>query len=507
VRLDDLTVPTVVVAAPAGHGKTHEAVAVAGRVAAILPAGREVLFLAHTNAAVDEAARRAREVSVPMRCRTFDAFTAELVRPYAAALGLPAPLRVGTGGVRFEEVANAAASLLMRSPAIAAATGGHFPLIIADEHQDTRAAHHDVLLGLQRHGGSALRLFGDGMQAIYRFDDAQLVDWDALAAQGESVSLDTPHRWEEVPELGLWLRDLREALRDGREVGWDAAPDCVKLVPVQGRAPHGNSLGMPTYTALRGALNSIPADHTVSLLAWRNKTISIVQRALRSQVVLNEGAAVDVAREALLGVLGVVGSAAAMARVAVDLLARLSVGCNANIRGMLDACLEDDGLNIGRRQSVAHLADVFRPLYERPDLSTWSECLGRLCDAVTAGGAITIHRVEPFHLLAALQVPPDQDPVDAYEAAARSRRRPPARHIASTIHSAKGLAFDHVIVTHAGTADFPDTIDGRRLLYTALTRARRSITILVPDVAPSPLLWRGAPRELARSRPEQMSLL
>ena len=154
VRLDDLTVPTVVVAAPRGTARRTRRSRSRG-ASPPFPAGREVLFLAHTNAAVDEAARRAREVSVPMRCRTFDAFTAELVRPYAAALGLPAPLRVGTGGVRFEEVANAAASLLMRSPAIAAATGGHFPLIIADEHQDNRAAHDDVLLGLQRHGGSA----------------------------------------------------------------------------------------------------------------------------------------------------------------------------------------------------------------------------------------------------------------------------------------------------------------------------------------------------------------
>ena len=317
------------------------------------------------------------------------------------------------------------------------------------------------------------------------------------------MSLDTPHRWEEVPELGLWLRDLREALRDGREVGWDAAPDCVKLVPVQGRAPHGNSLGMPTYTALRGALISIPADHTVGLLAWRNKTISIVQRALRSQGGSERGrrrgrGARGAARRPWRGrVRRRHGEGSG--RPAGE----LSVGCNANIRGMLDACLEDDGLSIGRRQSVAHLADVFRPLYERPDLSTWSECLGRLCDAVATGGATPSMRVEPFQLLAALQVPPDQD--------WSTRTRPPPQP--STSSSAahrlddplgQGARLDHVIVTHAGTADFPDTIDGRRLLYTRLLEhGGRS-----PSSSPmwprarycgeAPQSWRGRARSRCR---------
>jgi hypothetical protein len=59
---------------------------------------------------------------------------------------------------------------------------------------------------------------------------------------------------------------------------------------------------------------------------------------------------------------------------------------------------------------------------------------------------------------------------------------------ATTIHKAKGQEFDSVIVAHCSAPPFPDKPDARRPLYVALSRARRSITIIASERNPSPLL-------------------
>ncbi len=84
---------TVLVEAPAGTGKTYEAVDVALDLANALPDRREILLLAHTNAAVDEFRSRSRAAKAPVRATTFDALATELLAPYARTLGLGYPLR------------------------------------------------------------------------------------------------------------------------------------------------------------------------------------------------------------------------------------------------------------------------------------------------------------------------------------------------------------------------------------------------------------------------------
>lgn len=91
---------TVIVEAPAGCGKTFEAARLATDLVPTLPVGREILLLAHTNAAVQEFARRTHGVRRAVRVATIDAFCLQLLEFYAAAIDLPVPLRrhVGLGG-------------------------------------------------------------------------------------------------------------------------------------------------------------------------------------------------------------------------------------------------------------------------------------------------------------------------------------------------------------------------------------------------------------------------
>jgi DNA helicase-2/ATP-dependent DNA helicase PcrA len=68
-----------------------------------------------------------------------------------------------------------------------------------------------------------------------------------------------------------------------------------------------------------------------------------------------------------------------------------------------------------------------------------------------------------------------------------TRPRPPARAI-STIHKAKGLECDSVIVMPCDAKTFPDSLESRCLLYVALSRAKSRLLLVVSRSLPSPLL-------------------
>jgi DNA helicase-2/ATP-dependent DNA helicase PcrA len=65
--------------------------------------------------------------------------------------------------------------------------------------------------------------------------------------------------------------------------------------------------------------------------------------------------------------------------------------------------------------------------------------------------------------------------------------KPPAKAI-STIHKAKGLECDSVIVMPCDKKTFPDTWEARCLLYVALSRAMKDLLLVVSRDNPSPLL-------------------
>jgi DNA helicase-2/ATP-dependent DNA helicase PcrA len=55
----------------------------------------------------------------------------------------------------------------------------------------------------------------------------------------------------------------------------------------------------------------------------------------------------------------------------------------------------------------------------------------------------------------------------------------------STIHKAKGLDFDHVLLCPVDRHQYPDDVLGGRLLYVALSRAKRSIRLVLASDAPT----------------------
>lgn len=71
----------------------------------------------------------------------------------------------------------------------------------------------------------------------------------------------------------------------------------------------------------------------------------------------------------------------------------------------------------------------------------------------------------------------------------RSVLRPkPLAKTLSTVHKAKGLECSNTMIMHCDRGSFGDTIYGRCKLYVALSRAKSSLAIVLPETNPSPLL-------------------
>jgi DNA helicase-2/ATP-dependent DNA helicase PcrA len=183
-----------------------------------------------------------------------------------------------------------------------------------------------------------------------------------------------------------------------------------------------------------------------------------------------------------------VGDPGALALALVDLLSSTCRGLDATFRGQLAASLLPDRLERGNRRRIAPLLDALEPLYARPDLPTWCRCIAQVLRQPPDW--LRIDLPAGLRLLARLRPGEDETPREALDIAVRHRHDAGAvpRRCASTIHKAKGQEFDHVILAHCSASPFPDTPEARRLLYVALSRARRSVTFLASGRAPSPLL-------------------
>jgi hypothetical protein len=483
--------PLVVVESPAGCGKTHEALGCAMEFAAAIRDDQEVLLLAHTNVAVAEFRRRARCANARVHATTLDSFALRLLGPYAEALGLRNPLIPGSGvdEVPFHQLAPKALELVRRAPSIASAIRGHYPVLLLDEHQDTRKDQHDLALELGRSG--RVRIFGDPMQAIFDFGGEALIDWDTVAnAADRRTALAHPQRWADVPELGRWILAARDALRTGKCLPMHACPPCVRVIRIADLDdmpnPNFHGVAPAIIPALAQRLRELEGPTVV--LARNNAHVRGLYSAVRGSLVVQEGVDFSGAYAALAAAEAAVGDPAALAQAAVDLLLTTCRGFTATFRTQLAASVLPDRLDRGNRRLMAPLLDALEPLYATPDIPAWCRAIAQVLHRPPDW--LKVDLPASLWLLARLRPKEDETPREALDAAVQHRHdaAPVASRAASTIHKAKGQEFDHVIVAHCSAAPFPNTPEARRLLYVALSRARKSVTLLVSGTAPTPLL-------------------
>jgi hypothetical protein len=477
--------PVVAVEAAAGCGKTFEAAALAVDLANHLADGQEVLLLAHTHAAINVFRER---VAFRRRVRvmTLDAFAHELVEPYASALKLPVPLRLGRpDGLAFEMLAPALCTLLRRAPAIRKAVAQHYPVVLLDEHQDARSPQHEAAIELAG-AGARIRFFGDPMQAIFDFGGSAAAEWSTLVQGADHVkTLVTPRRWPEAPRLGEWLAQARESLRASGSLP-TLVPE-VRCEPVDDREPSPKSKMPPQNVARRVFQLLDSLEGSVGLLV-RNRAHAIgLRRALGRRIPLFEGrSALESAGLLLDRALAVAGNPQGLALLALGALGEVSAGVTDAFREQVARCLLPDAVDRRRQKKLLPLLEVLSPLYSAPSAVTWCAVVGALFDDPPPD--VKLDDARALRLVGSLRAARDEELPGCLAELGHSlsHRRPRGRCII-TIHMAKGDEFDHVIVPHFGSSNFPDSASGRRLLYVAATRARRSLHFLTPSESPSRL--------------------
>jgi DNA helicase-2/ATP-dependent DNA helicase PcrA len=146
-----------------------------------------------------------------------------------------------------------------------------------------------------------------------------------------------------------------------------------------------------------------------------------------------------------------------------------------------------------RRGKPAEIQKMARFLIANPDHKGVADALKHLATVIHADpnswSSVKVDLRQEFWDVVRLR---DFDDVEQGVTALQQRRtylRPaPAEKCISTIHKAKGLEWEHVVVLPCGADHFNSTGSKRNLLYVAFSRAIRSLTIVVPSENATPLL-------------------
>ena len=213
-----LAAPSICVTAPAGTGKTH---LIVDSVAAYGGA-KPLLILTHTNAGVSVLRRRLAEAGLkPMRCSvgTIDGFALLLVRKFP----IRAAYCVDQNVIDYPRVRSAALALLTGQH-IDSLLVANYGRVIVDEYQDCDVVQHSIVSRLTEL--LPVAALGDPLQQIFTFNEAMPTWEDVQKTFQTPHELTEPQRWLRVGSgpLGYWLLELREEIRQKKNVDLSTAP-------------------------------------------------------------------------------------------------------------------------------------------------------------------------------------------------------------------------------------------------------------------------------------------
>lgn len=492
-------VALVVVEAPAGCGKTHQAADYA-RWFATRSEGGQILILTHTHAACDVFRARTDAVRRRVHITTIDGLIAQMAGAYHLALGLPSDTAAwvrNQGEQGFNLLAVKVGNLLAGSKAVTAALVGRYPVVLCDEHQDTNAAQHRIVMLLFA-AGAKLRVFGDPMQAIYTRGKKEHADhmqrWHNLCEGANVVDvLDYPHRWNSgSPELGQWILAARTALKNAQPI--DLRGDLPKglvihvadnVAPARGMVQLEQERRRPIHSAIRNA-------PSLMILAGHNETVRGVNALLGRSVPIWEGHTRDALPTLASACVAGRGNPIAIAQAFTHFV-------QTTCKGFSDSAFANrfmDEVKTGATKRCvgkpAQLQAIARCIIETPDHTGLSAALAMLevliqGDAGFADVAIDLLR----EYREAMRLTTFADPAAGLVEITRRRNivrtALPGKCI-STVHKAKGLEVDHVLVLPCDKVHFGNSEEKRCLLYVALSRAKTSLTLVVSSSSPSPWL-------------------
>lgn len=494
--------PLVAIEAPAGCGKTYQGSRYASRAAAKIDTGR-VLILTHTHAACGVFAKETQGKNRQVEIRTIDSLIVQIAAAYHRSLDLPPDpyewARQSQNG--FSKLATRVASLIAHRPMISEALACRYPIVIGDEHQDSSPDQDAVMMSLNR-GGSLLRVFGDPMQRIYvgtnrTAADADRQRWEAMKSAGAYMELENPHRWRGgSPELGQWILRARQALRDGNPIDLTGTlPDDLQVIVVENRAQRrsGYQLSQEHRRPLDRLVNSVD---DLLVLTGQNETVDALAAFWDRRIPIWEGHTRE-ALDELVGAIGArSGNAAALSEALVVFLGKVTVGFSPSSHGNRLVQEVAGGCSATVRGTPASIQELGRIILDEPNHVGISKCLMRLSELI-AQQIPGFEKIKIDYRREYKDATRLKDYSDASSGHAEINRRrtfvrpmPPVRAI-STIHKAKGLECEHAVIVPCDNQNFSSTEYSRCKLYVALSRAKRSLTLVISSDNPTPLFHLG----------------
>lgn len=396
------------------------------------------------------------------------------------------------GRLVFDDLGALFWELLDRFPSVEAAYRRRFPVVIADEHQDSSALQDAVVRRLAQR---RLVIFADPMQLIHRFRGASEARLEQHRKDcDEEKSLRTAHRWHGSQHLADWLLAVRTRLTG--EASACPAPHELRVEVT----PRLHGLNAVKARVKYAVSRSFRAGHdSVAVLSRNNDEAEALQRYLCQQGLHPrkigtadfEEARNDIERLPLLE------SAESIAVHTLDRITALVPALPGRAIEQARSRLGPDGVDLRRVGAGARLLlEPLQRLYEGGPSLYFNALVGVLAAIQRAG-----HHIPQLEALRALQRTAaglDRDSLQleealsvyAQEVMAAAQIAPRTRRglFVMTAHQAKGKEFDHVILADASERFFPDDSESRNLFYVAVTRASRGWTVIAPDNEASPLL-------------------
>lgn len=482
------TAKLVVIEAPGGCGKTYQGASFAADVCPTLGSGR-LLILTHTHAACDVFRDRTRGLT-GLEIRTIDSLIGQIAEAY------PEPGVILGVMPDYDRNGRWAAGLLRRRPFIADMLARRYPMVICDEHQDASPEQHAVVEAL--HGaGAKVRAFFDPMQRIYgvgattakgQADDERLAAFRAAADVSEPLNV--PHRWSGGGEdLGAWILENRARLAaDGKLRLTGALPRGLSVVIADNTAQR--NLGFQLDDRGRRALNAdLKGVQPLLILSHHNETVQAIRAALGRSMPIWEGHT----RSALPALAERLASCTDAMAVAEAAIAFVQETCTGFSDSQFATRLRSEvagGCAKPARGKPALIQALARRIIDQPDHTGVGTFLQALHGAIKGQADFTgVHIDYPREYWEAVRLGAATDPRSGLAEQARhnthTRRLPPPRAI-STIHKAKGLEAPNVIIMPCDSTTFREK--DRRLLYVAISRASRRLTLVVSRSNPSPII-------------------
>lgn len=490
----------VVVEAPAGTGKTHQAANYARHAVGELRRGQRVMILAHTHAACDVFSSRTADLRSRLQIGTIDSLVAMIAKVYHRALDLPADVHgwsIDRGSDCYTHLARQVRLLLDRSPSVAGALAERHPVVICDEHQDASGDQHRIVEALAR-AGARIRFFGDPMQAIFatgRDREAQQLQWRHLVDVADTCEkLDKAHRWADgSPALGVWVLEQRERLYAGGCVDLRGRlPQGLHVFRADNQAPRYGGFQLdaasrrPIETLVRNSPNFL-------LLTPHTATVLGLNAFFGWKIPIWEGYTRDALGDLLASCRRSTGDPAALGKAMCAFLDAVGKGFSATAYGnRLIQELETGCTTKPSRGKPAEIQSIARLILQNPNHVGVSAALEQVHYLMhTSGyfGDVRIDLRREFAEARGIHASPDISTALARLNHQRGGRNDklPARAI-STVHKSKGLETRRAMLVPCDANSLAGNEKNRCLLYVALSRACEQLALVVPEANPSPLL-------------------